>query len=85
MITNDWLKLPINEWLPTTWYGGFLKGLPDLCVGKLPAAFGRSSANPWKIWIVENPEERAALIDALARPVPMRGNAVISNRDRTRP
>ena len=72
------LSAPISEWLPTVWYGGYLDGLPDLCVGRLPAAFGRSS--PWKIWIVERPEERTALLRSLALPVPPAASGAVDLR-----
>jgi hypothetical protein len=73
---NIWLLQPIKEWLPIKWYGGSLPGLPDLCVGKLPAAFGLDGHAAWKVWYVETPEENIALRDALTRPVPLRGNFV---------
>ncbi|GAA2884322.1 hypothetical protein GGQ99_005129 [Aminobacter niigataensis] len=73
---HSWLQNPIQEWLPARWYGGFLDGLPDLYVGKLPAAFGRNGIHQWKVWIVENQVERLALMDALSKPVPMRGQIV---------
>lgn len=76
MEMNSWLKMPMNAWLPTTWYGGFLQGLPDLCVGKLPAAFEQTGLGDWKVWIVETAAERAALTDALSKPVPLRAGAV---------
>lgn len=76
MHMDFWLKMPIKEWLPTSWYGGFLDGLPDLCVGRLPAAFGCAGTDEWKVWIVETPAERAALTDALSRPVPICGGVV---------
>ena len=50
--------------------------MPNICVGKLPVAFGRSDVDERKIWIVETPAERAALIDALSKPVPMHDGAV---------
>lgn len=71
-MNNIWLTQPIKEWLPTKWYGGVLPGLPDLCVGKLPPAFGKS----WKVWYVETPAENIALHEALSKPVPLRGNSV---------
>ncbi|UWU23012.1 hypothetical protein N2601_08720 [Rhizobium sp. CB3060] len=69
-----WLRMPVKEWLPTCWYGGYLEQLPDLLVGKFPAAMGLSGIDRWKVWIVETPAERVALLNALSKPVPMRGN-----------
>ncbi|NKQ73425.1 hypothetical protein C3Y89_24290 [Rhizobium sp. UPM1132] len=71
-----YLRLPIKDWLPTVWYPGYLEGMPDLLVGKLPDEFQRTATDRWKIWIVENQNERKALLDALDKPAPMRGNAV---------
>lgn len=71
-----YLRLPIKNWLPTVWYPGYLKNMPDLLVGKLPDEFQRTETDRWKIWIVENNKERKALLTALDKPVPMRGDAV---------
>jgi hypothetical protein len=76
MTTELWHRLPVTKWLPTCWYGGYLKGLPDLLVGKFPTAFGLAGIDQWKVWIVETPAERTALLDALSKPVPMRGDAL---------
>ncbi|MCF4130058.1 hypothetical protein [Methylobacterium sp. SyP6R] len=68
------LAAPITSWMPIVWYGGFLPGLPDLCVGRWPP--GISVETPWKLWAVETAAEREALLAALARPVPRRGGAL---------
>lgn len=65
---------PLSSWMPIVWYGGFQPGLPDLCVGRWPP--GVAAATPWKLWAVETPAEREALLAALARPVPLRGGAL---------
>ena len=70
------LAAPMRDWLPCIWYGGYTPALPDLCVGRLPEPFRRVHPDPCKIWIVEIPAERQALLDALARPVPRAGNAI---------
>ena len=75
-MNNIWLMQPIREWLPIKWYGGVIPGLPDLCVGKLPAAFGKFGVEAWKVWYVETPAENIALHEALSKPVPLRGNSV---------
>jgi hypothetical protein len=75
-VNNIWLLQPINEWLPTRWYGGSMPGLPDLCVGKLPAVFGRVGAEAWKVWFVETPSENVALREALSKPTPLQGDTV---------
>jgi hypothetical protein len=64
------LDAPIARWLPTAWYPGYLEDLPDLCVGRWPPIFNRTGDDAWKVWIVETPGERKALLNALARPVP---------------
>lgn len=65
---------PIDSWMPIVWYTGFRPGLPHLCVGRWPP--GITVATPWKLWAVENPGEREALLAALARPVPRRDGAL---------
>ncbi|KMO27209.1 hypothetical protein VQ02_33595 [Methylobacterium variabile] len=60
--------------MPIVWYGGFLPGLPDLCVGRWPA--GVAAKTPWKVWIVETPQERAALLASVAKPVAIRGGGL---------
>lgn len=60
--------------MPTAWYGGYLPGLPDICVGKWPEELGNSER--WKLWIVRSPDERTALEAALDRPVPRLGQAL---------
>lgn len=69
---NIWIRQPIQEWLPVKWYAGFLPGLPDLCVGRMPAVLGLSGPQAWKVWYVETPEKNRALREALAKPIPLR-------------
>lgn len=75
-MNSIWLRQPVNEWLPTTWYPRLLPILPDLCVGRFPAQFGRTGTDRWKVWFVENEEEATALKASLAKPIPMRDGAV---------
>lgn len=70
------LDQPVGVWMPIAWYGGYLPGLPDLCLGRWPADFRRTGLDRWKLWIVRSPGERAALEAALARPVPKKGPAL---------
>lgn len=76
MTSEPWLRMPVDTWLPIRWYSGYLEGLPDLCVGKLPGAFGRSGIGQWKVWIVETSAETVAPIAALSMPVPMHRGVV---------
>lgn len=71
------VSAPISSWLPTIWYPGYRPDLPDICVGRWPADFRRSPGpDTYKLWYVETPDERQALLDALARPVPIQGRAL---------
>lgn len=65
---------PIISWMPIAWYDSFMAGLPDLCVGRWPP--GIAVEVPWKLWAVETPEEREALLTALAQPVPRQDGAL---------
>ena len=67
---------PLDSWLPVRWYGGYLSDLPDLCVGRWPAEFGRMGSAAWKVWVVETPAETQALTASLRRPVPLRNGAL---------
>jgi len=64
----------IRSWLPIVWYNRFRTDLPDLCLGRWPP--GITTVTPWKLWVVETDAERAALLAALARPVPRRDGAL---------
>lgn len=66
---------PVRDWLPTAWVAGYIDGLPDLCIGRLPPEISRPDGR-WKIWIVERPAERAALLAAPARPIPLSGGGL---------
>ncbi|MGQ3672048.1 hypothetical protein ACT6QG_06595 [Xanthobacter sp. TB0136] len=71
------LQAPLASWLPTVWYPGFLRGMPDLLVGRWPDVFRRPAGNEsYKVWFVCSPRERQALLDALSRPVPTKGGAL---------
>jgi hypothetical protein len=61
---------PMHQWLPTLTYAGFQPGLPDLVLGRLPEPVSIAVGRAYKGWIVESEAERAALADALDRPIP---------------
>ncbi|MEW5423960.1 hypothetical protein [Amorphus sp. 3PC139-8] len=70
------LSAPLETWMPTVWYGGFLLGLPDLCVGQWPQEIARAHGQAWKVWIVTNATETQRLTHALSKPVPRKGPAL---------
>lgn len=70
------LSAPLQDWMPTVWYGGYLSGLPDLCVGRWPDEIARMHGQRWKLWIVTNAAETTRLTAALAQPVPRKGAAL---------
>ncbi|KTQ97821.1 hypothetical protein NS226_04085 [Aureimonas ureilytica] len=71
------LTQPVAAWMPTLWYPSYTEGMPTLCVGLAPTPpFSR----PHKAWLVETPGERAALVAALAKPIPVREGNVLDFR-----
>lgn len=70
------ITAPLDQWLPVEWYGAYLEGLPDLCVGRWPPEAGRTGAAAWKLWVCESPQEQIALRAALRKPVPISGGAL---------
>ncbi|KAB0679680.1 hypothetical protein [Aureimonas leprariae] len=70
------LTQPLSAWMPTLWYPGYMDGMPDLLIGRLPASFEQ----PFKLFYVETPGERAALLAALEKPIRMT-DGVINFRD----
>lgn len=66
------LTKPLSAWMPTLWYPSYMDGMPDLLIGRLPASFEQ----PYKLFYVETPGERAALLAALEKPVTVKGDFV---------
>lgn len=61
------LDAPIRAWMPLVLYGGFRPGLPDMLLGRWPAALRQPQ--PFKAWVCETPTELALVSERLERPV----------------
>lgn len=71
-MNSTWISEPVSKWLPLQKYRGYLPGLPDLYVGRLPEYIVGPRVYPWKIWFIETPEEADALEKSLDKPILMR-------------
>ena len=72
MIQTPNLELPIREWMPIVTYPGYMESLPDIVLGKWPAAL----KDGYKSWIAKTAAELLAVHAALDKPAPRQGRAL---------
>jgi hypothetical protein len=82
----EWIRrTPLNEVVPGVWYPGYMDGLPDLYVGRLPPALtprNNDSAvnNAHRITFVENDVDRRLVEQSLRLPLTVTATGAIDFR-----
>ncbi|MGP3699480.1 hypothetical protein [Rhodobacter sp. NSM] len=77
MVTRDQLfNDPIRSWMPIAIYKGYLAGMPDIVMGKIPGLVAAARGSRWKTWICETGQEREDVLKQLARPCPVTQGAL---------
>lgn len=72
---------PLREFVPHVWYPGYMPGLPDLLLLRLPPELqhpgeGQPITLAHKICIVEDEGNRRVVEDSLAKPIPFEAGVI---------